>query len=49
MDGFYPLAEAAGMMGKTEEEVTEMASRFLLSYLVVGRAVYVRPAIVGET
>jgi hypothetical protein len=47
-EGFYPLPEAARMLGKTEEEVMEMARRFLLTVRVVGRTLYVRPAIVEE-
>jgi hypothetical protein len=47
LEGFVTVPEAAERMGVTEEEVGALAlPTFALAYQVMGRTVYVRPAII---
>jgi hypothetical protein len=48
LDGYVTLPEAAERMGVSEEEIVDMARRFLLTYRTVGTRTYIRPAILGE-
>ena len=46
LEGYVTIREAAERMGLSEEEVERLAARFVLAYQIVGRTVYVRPAII---